>query len=76
VFQYVLALPEPASERLERLLAQLCPVHIGTTLDGGNCAMCEVEAALPRSTGSTPVTRSTRVDEASVAQPSETRRTP
>lgn len=43
MFQGKLSLPEPASEHIERLLAQVCPIHIGTTLDGGPCPMCELE---------------------------------
>jgi hypothetical protein len=40
---YQLALPEKATERIERLLTEVCPVHIGTTLDGGQCPICTLE---------------------------------
>ena len=45
---YQLVLLEPADDRLEGLLLafelpETCPVHVGTTLDGGDCAMCRLE---------------------------------
>jgi hypothetical protein len=43
---YQLVLLEPADDRLEGLLAALpdvCPVHIGTTLDGAGCDICRLE---------------------------------
>jgi hypothetical protein len=64
---YQLSLPEPAPEYVEALLAGLvCPLHVGTTLDGGVCAICEVEAGV---TGETGLTRGLPT---SVAQPSDT----
>jgi hypothetical protein len=45
---YQLTLPEPADPYVEALLAgEVCPVHVGTTLDGGVCAVCELDARLP-----------------------------
>jgi hypothetical protein len=44
VFQ--LLLPEDASDRIESLLIQVCPVHPGTTCDGGECAICDLEERL------------------------------
>ena len=44
-----LQLPETASDEIERLLAsQSCPVHTMTTLDGGVCDLCELDAMLRR----------------------------
>jgi hypothetical protein len=44
VFQMLL--PEGASDRIESLLSQVCPVHPGTTRDGGECAICDLEGRL------------------------------
>jgi hypothetical protein len=41
---YQLVLPEGASPRIEALLAvRCCPVHTGTTLDGGECELCVLD---------------------------------
>lgn len=44
-YQMSFAISEPASARIENLLAQVCPVHTGTTLDGWDCPMCLLEDA-------------------------------
>jgi hypothetical protein len=46
VIQMSLSMEEPASPRIEDLLRRLetCPIHLGTTLDGGDC---EVRHPLP-----------------------------
>lgn len=41
--QLALALHEAASPRMEALIAATCPAHPGTTLDGGDCAICELD---------------------------------
>ena len=40
---YQLVLPEEANTDIEALLAQTCPVHIQTTLDGAECPLCVLE---------------------------------
>jgi hypothetical protein len=49
VIQMSLSMKEPASPRIEDLLRRLetCPVHVGTTLDGGDCEVCAIQSRPP-----------------------------
>jgi hypothetical protein len=57
---------EDAPLWIERVLADLqnvCAVHIGTTLDGGNCAICDLEARLMDGHSAATETEFSRVNE-------------
>lgn len=43
MYQLPLRLQEPATARIERVLAETCPKHPSTTLDRRPCEVCAVE---------------------------------